>query len=526
MSKGKNIYILYICVGIALLPILLLRDFTPNNELRYLSIADEALRNHSFFAFTNHGVPYADKPPLYFWLVMLGKWLLGSHRMWFLSLFSVVPAVVTTHVMYRWTEALLEPRWRLAGAMMMLTCGLFTGMAITLRMDMLMCMFIVLSLHAFYMMSTGGDAMRKYRWRFPLYVFLAVFSKGPVGILVPLLSSAVYLLWQGRLRSFGRYWGRLTWGVLLALCAAWFAAVYAEGGDGYLDNLLFHQTVGRAVNSFHHKEPFYYYLVSVWYSLAPWSLLVVGAMAAALSRRPAATGLQRMFLSAALSTFVMLSLVSSKIQIYLLPAFPFMVYSALLSLQRLDGSRLARAALAVPAAAFALCWPAFAVAVGREGLAYLDAAPLHVAALALSASGVCVLVALCRRGGSMPLAVRSMAAGMLCALFAGGFSMPRINREIGLGAVCAEASAIARQKGIADIAAWDVPRAENADVYLGRPVRVLAGDSVPQGGSPGRVLLITRTRNLARLGAERAVPMGKYSVAILKGRAPGGPGGR
>ena len=36
---------------IALLPIMLLRDFTPSNELRYLSIVDEALRNGTLFKF-------------------------------------------------------------------------------------------------------------------------------------------------------------------------------------------------------------------------------------------------------------------------------------------------------------------------------------------------------------------------------------------------------------------------------------------------------------------------------------------
>lgn len=33
------------------------------------------------FAFTNHGVPYADKPPLYLWLLMAAKTLSGSHQM-------------------------------------------------------------------------------------------------------------------------------------------------------------------------------------------------------------------------------------------------------------------------------------------------------------------------------------------------------------------------------------------------------------------------------------------------------------
>ena len=76
-----------------MLPVMILRDFTPSNELRYLSIADEALRDGHLFAFTNQGEPYADKPPLYIWIVMLGKILFGEHHMWFLSLFSLLPAL-------------------------------------------------------------------------------------------------------------------------------------------------------------------------------------------------------------------------------------------------------------------------------------------------------------------------------------------------------------------------------------------------------------------------------------------------
>lgn len=48
-------YIAYAIFCIALLPVLLFRDFTPDNELRYLSIADEAIRSNTFFTFTNHG---------------------------------------------------------------------------------------------------------------------------------------------------------------------------------------------------------------------------------------------------------------------------------------------------------------------------------------------------------------------------------------------------------------------------------------------------------------------------------------
>ena len=114
---------IFFLLFLALLPLLSLRDYTVGNELRYLSIAEEALREGTFFAFTNHGTFYADKPPLYFWIIMLGKWLFGQHYMWFLSLFSFVPAVVITCIMDRWCAQELNDSYRSTGVLMMMSCG-------------------------------------------------------------------------------------------------------------------------------------------------------------------------------------------------------------------------------------------------------------------------------------------------------------------------------------------------------------------------------------------------------------------
>lgn len=255
---------------------------------------------------------------------MLGKYLLGGHYMWFLSLFSLIPAFVITKVMDKWISAEVNETSRLTGMWMMMSCGLFTGMAVVLRMDMLMCMFITLSLYTFYKMVRKEGNLRKLSYLFPVYIFFAVFSKGPVGILIPLVATIVFLLITGRIRDIGRYWGWKTWGILLTGCILWFGAVYWEGGNAYLNNLLFHQTIDRAVNSFHHEEPFYYYFISIWYSLLPWSLLLIGGIITALWKKMHRTELQTFFLTIIVVTFVMLSLISSKIAVYMLPAFPFL----------------------------------------------------------------------------------------------------------------------------------------------------------------------------------------------------------
>ena len=249
--KNKYIYLIWF---IALLPAIFLRDYTPNNELRYLSIVDEALQNGNVFTFTNQGEIYADKPPLHFWLMMIGKLILGEHRMWYYSLLSIIPAFVILITMTRWVGRDNDT------ALILMTTGLFAGAALIVRMDMLMNMFIILSLYTFYQMYNDKNINRN-SWLFPIFVFLALFSKGPLGFLIPFISTLIFLIYKKKISHFKRYWGWKSFLIILTGSAIWLTGVYIEGGADYLNNLLVHQTVGRGIDSFHHKEPFYYYLI-------------------------------------------------------------------------------------------------------------------------------------------------------------------------------------------------------------------------------------------------------------------------
>lgn len=477
----------YVLLFVAVIPLFLLRDVTLDNELRYLSIADEALREGHFMTFYNHGAAYADKPPLYLWIVMLGRTLFGAGApgagfMAFISLFSVIPALVILGIMDRWVRPFVaDVRARIAGQLMLYTSVYFIGAAVVLRMDMLMCMFITLALYTFWRLYSGSSAERGHTCRdrmlFPVYVFLAVFSKGPVGILVPLVTVIVFLLIKGDWRKIGYYWGLQTWGILLGLCAVWFAGVYIEGGNAYLDNLLFNQTVNRAVDSFHHKAPFWYYGVSIWYSLAPWSLLVIGVLIAGLCRwrRMVTTDLERLFLVAALSTLIMLSLISSKIQIYLLPAFPFFVYIAVLWIAKGAGEvkLWMKWLLGVPAGVLGLVFPSILLGfIIRQFPSSGPDMPFVIAAAALiSAGGIACLVFL--RRNSLNRGITCLATGLLAGIFTLSFAVPHNNDMIGMGKVCAAAKEAGDAEGIRDYYTYDIKRAENIDVYLGTSIRKL-----------------------------------------------------
>lgn len=493
--ENKNIrYFIYFLI---FLPIFIFRDFTPDNELRYLSIADEALRNGSIFTFTNHGLIYADKPPLYLWIVMLGKTIFGHHSMLFLSIFSFVPALAVIYTMDKWVEKYLTPNERFLGQIMLLTSGFFIGTAVVLRMDMLMCMFIVLALYTFFKLYSGNGKSLDY-YLFAIYVFMALFTKGPIGIIVPLLSTIAFLFYKKEQRTISKYWGWKTLSILIVLCGLWFAGIYAEGGNEYLNNLLFKQTVNRAVNSFHHQEPFYFYLLSIWYSLAPWSLLMLPVIVIGLKKRMIANDLEIFFLIIAATTFIMLSLFSSKLAVYLLPAFPFLVYLSLMWLSRLEIRKWMLVTAGIPALVLLLAFPGVLVSKSFIGANEMNSSAfILLAALILSASGIMIIRFLYKK--QLLTGLQILGIAILSAVFTMSFALPKLNPQLGLNQLCTQAKATAATKGGVNYYYCEMSRAENIDVYLGvKPTKVRIRDLYSPDGIKKPAILFTWNKAIDR----------------------------
>ena len=475
----------FVFCAVCLLPMMAMRDFTPSNELRYLSIADEAIANGHLFAFYNHGIPYADKPPLYFWIVMLCRLLFGHHSCLALSMFSLIPAFAIVGIMDRWVMKGKSAMNRMSVAGMTLTCVMFLGTMVVLRMDMLMCLFIVLALWTFYRMYTGEGSRRQDSLTLPLWIFLALFTKGPVGLLMPPLAIAVFLAVKRDWKGFRKYLGLKTWGIIAALSAVWLTCVWLEGGLEYINNLLFKQTVGRAVNAFTHARPFWFYLVTILWCLAPYTLLLIGSfMASLLPVRKAGaekvSDLEILFLCTIISTAAMLSSFSSKLPIYLVPVFPFCVYLFPTVLDRIGERGWMRwsvgifqilllcagiatllflsGSVTIPAAASLLDEYSFA----RE-------APVVNAVILLTlanAMGTWFLIK--RKSVNIPALL--LSAGLFLAAFSASAVLRDLNPYIGYGSICS------RVPEGTDVATIFLHRPENIDVYTGRQITDFGDD--------------------------------------------------
>lgn len=497
---------------VCLFPMMMTRDFTPSNELRYLSIADEAIANGHIFAFYNHGIPYADKPPLYFWIVMLCRLLFGHHSCLALSMFSLIPAFGIIGIMDKWVMKGRSAMDRMAMAVMTLTCVMFLGTMIVLRMDMLMCLFIVLALRTFYRMYTGEGSRKSDSVMLPVWIFLALFTKGPVGLLMPPLAIAVFLAVKLDRKGFGKYLGFKTWGIIAGLAAVWLGCVWFEGGPEYIDNLLVKQTVGRAVNAFTHAKPFWFYLVTIVWCLAPYCLLLVGTFVASLlpTREatlshnsnvaegekadigmhakeyvPARSDIEALFLCTIISTIAMLSSFSSKLPIYLVPVFPFCVYLFPIMLDRIGERWWMRWSVGIFSIIFTIIGLAALILLfGAVRIPAVDdllneypfarETPVINGIILLTlanALGICFLVK--RKVWNIPVLL--LGASLFLAVFSASAVVKDINPYIGYGAICAKVP-----EGT-DVVTVFLHRPENIDAYIGHRI-------TDYGKDPGRLV--------------------------------------
>lgn len=486
----------YIYYLLLFLPAFIFRDFTPANELKYISIADEALQIGKWFTFYNHGELYADKPPLFFWLIMLSKLVTGGYHMWLIGFFSLLPAFGTIAVMDRWLKKENVEFSQVVTNLMLLTTVMFIGAALVVRMDMLMTFFIVLSLYTFYGIYNDKHVGIDNYW-LPVYIFLALFTKGPIGLLIPVVSIIVFLLIKKQFRTIGHYFGWRQCLIFLALCGVWFVFVYIEGGFEYLNELLNHQTIGRGINSFHHKEPFWFYFPRMFWSFAPWSLLFIVLLWQGIRKKMISTNLEKFFLTIICTSIVLLSVISAKLDIYMLPIYPFVVYlcSVLLSNGQYRGVKVS---IGISATLFILILPATIILKDKVPDLFDSYVIVYTAIAILAGAGVVALICLYRN--HVFKALTAISFGLLGLIFIGSFTIPEMNRYIGLRDLAKAAEKAAFSNRTEKYVYYKFHAASNMDIYIQNHIERVSTlkelDSI--NSLPFRTILFVRSAEIRR----------------------------
>jgi 4-amino-4-deoxy-L-arabinose transferase-like glycosyltransferase len=368
------------------------------DEGRYAEIPREMLASGDFVTPRLDGFPYFEKPPLQYWLTAAVFAVAGEHA-WTARLVPAVAGLAAVVAVLVTVRRLAGRRaGGMAAAMMAGSVGYFLATQFV-TLDMLLTALLTCALCAFLLAQDArATAADHRRWMLVAWALcaLAVLTKGLVGLALPMLAIALYVVVSrdvGVLRRLELRRGLL---VLLAIAVPWFVLVQLRN-PGFAEFFFVREHWQRFTQPLHRRTgPPWYFVPIALVFLAPWLPALAAALARPRTTAPAAPttfSATRFAWCWAAAIFAFFSVSSSKLPAYIMPALAGVAVAGGIALARDVAAALritAWSTLALGVLVAAVAWPAadgFKVEMLHESYAE-SAGWLLLAGVVLVATGL------------------------------------------------------------------------------------------------------------------------------------------
>lgn len=286
--------------GLLLLAVLLLflglgdLGLTDRDEGSNAEAAREMLETGDWVTPTLNGEPRFAKPVFIYWL-MSGAYHLFGVTEFSARLPSALFGVALVILQYLFLTHVRGPLVGLLGSLMLLLNVEMVAIGRLALTDSVLIFFTTLSLYGFWVGLHGEGRERYYLWLFYIGMALGTLTKGPIGIIVPLLGTVPYLTITRRWRQFWQQGFPLA-GLLLflTLVIPWYALMLAIHGSRYTASAQA-DTVGRFFNVIGgHGGTIFFYIPVLLFGFFPWSGFLPIALYHGLKRWREARGAAQM----------------------------------------------------------------------------------------------------------------------------------------------------------------------------------------------------------------------------------------
>ncbi|UZP68013.1 glycosyltransferase family 39 protein [Desulfovibrio mangrovi] len=320
-----------------------------SDEIRYANVFEHVINAKKWIVLYLNGIPYPDKPPVYFWLLKALYPFVGEASPKLFMLGAAVSGLLFTWVTYLFARALGEDKKTAFAAGLILLSTFFTvGMMHYSRMDLLFATLITLSHLCLF---KGWQKESAFGWIVLGFFFagIATLTKGPLGLAFPIISIILFTIWRFRFKRLLGWDVAIGFGVMTAVCLTWVSAAYFTEDPDYLRNIFQQQIIKRATDTWHHGQPWWFYFATLSGVMVPWTFLLITVPWERLfgvqfyknlwaTRQPERMGLAYVWISL-LSGFGLLSAISIKLPVYLMPLFPLLAILSARGLMRLTPGR-------------------------------------------------------------------------------------------------------------------------------------------------------------------------------------------
>ncbi|MDH3497115.1 MAG: glycosyltransferase family 39 protein [Gemmatimonadota bacterium] len=457
------------------------------DEGRNAEVAREMAAGNDYVLPRLNGLPYIDKPVLYFAAGAVVMELLGPTEL-AARLPSLVFTLLTLVVLVWFARRRIGPEGAWIAGIAGAAAPFTIAYARTVIFDSALTLWVVVAIIAFYEAVEAEVAPATAQppnrppaggrgWGWAVLAWIAIglglLTKGPVALVLPLLVALPYAGWRRRWRAVLEPLGLLA---MLAIVLPWTFAV-SRAVPGFLQYVLVVETAQRlATDALGRTEAWWYFAPILLGAALPWSVVALAGTVRALRRRPLAFDPRAVWLGLwVIVPLVFFSLSQSKRPQYILPLVPPLALSVALLWQgaarRTPGARTAAAVLLLLGAV---------LVAGATRLPELVRASAEVRAATPGAARMLGAVAVA--AGAFTWALCARQAWVLAALALPAAAIPIAGGSL-LSAIGADRSSRALAQAVAP---WLEPHTEVVAVgtfplslpfYLRRPLTVATADA-------------------------------------------------
>ncbi len=289
--------------------------FTPD-EGRYSEIAREMIASGDYITPRINGIPFLDKPILYYWLQTIAIHLFGIKE-WALRLFPVLSSVLGCLITYICGRQLFDRRTGLIAAILLATSPLYFGNAHYANLDLELAVFVSAALCCFITALHQKPIRLSFLYAGYFFAALAFLTKGLIGIVFPIAIIGSWMLLTRQLSLIKSI--HLFRGILLcfAIIFPWYFLAQKANPE-FLHYFFITQQVTRFLShaEFNNQAPFWFYVPIILIGFFPWTICLFQSLIRVR------TEIEIFLLLWIVIILVFFSIPHSKIITYILPIFP------------------------------------------------------------------------------------------------------------------------------------------------------------------------------------------------------------
>ncbi|MCF6767516.1 glycosyltransferase family 39 protein [Thiotrichales bacterium 19S11-10] len=339
-SPWIDVFWLTLAYSIYFLFLLGSRHLSIPDEGRYPEIAREMLTSGNWITPTINGVPFLDKPVLYYWLEATSMYFFGVNS-WAIRLPQALFGIIGCLAVYGFGRFLYSRRVALLSSLILAISILYFFAAHYANLDLMVANFLWISF--FFFLCSLRFPYSSVKSRGLMYLAyaiaaLAFLTKGLMGIIFPMMVVFVWMLITNNWREFKKLYIPTGIVIFLAISMPWIVLVQIENPD-FLYFFFYYQQVHRFVGGgFNNQFGPWFYFAILLAAFLPFSLMLLhrvlpGLKSVWINRQGDQTTLLIQLWCILIVIFF--SIPSSKIVGYILPVIPPLALLIALSFSRL-----------------------------------------------------------------------------------------------------------------------------------------------------------------------------------------------